>query len=316
MRKKKIRNLVIFSTIFCLGTCTVVKDVQASGIKYLNETSRFVKEINSDEFLIAAHRGFSSLEVENTADSIICASNEEYIDYIEIDVRMTKDKKLVLSHDEKVKSTSMGRISISNTDSQDLYNDTYKYTFTNLNIKDIGCLLNKESVIVKDRTFDLFSNPYKISPLDEGIDLCGDKKILLDLKFNNDTEDFINSLDLELKDYDISNIIFQSDDLESLLYLKEIHPEYECSVIISDKKDLKYTDYFENVTLRNNLVSYDLVNYLLDSDKGVMIWTLNNTNKINKTILELDSLYDEVVYITDYPDVLVKELNKTKKKKK
>ena len=92
MRKKKIRNLVIFSTIFCLGTCTVVKDVQASGIKYLNETSRFVKEINSDEFLIAAHRGFSSLEVENTADSIICASNEEYIDYIEIDVRMTKDK--------------------------------------------------------------------------------------------------------------------------------------------------------------------------------------------------------------------------------
>ena len=316
MKKNKIRNLVIFSTIICLSTCTVAKNVKASGIKYLNDTTRFIKEIDNDDFFIAAHRGFSSLEIENSANSIICASNEEYIDYIEIDVRMTKDKELILSHDEKIKSNSMGRISVSNTNSNQLCNDTYKYNFTNLNIRDIGCVFNKESVLVIDRNSQLLNKSYQIISLDDGIDLCGNKKILLDLKFNDDTKDFINSLDLELKDRDISNIIFQSDEIESLLYLKDIHPEYECSVIISNKKDLKYTDYFENVTLRNNLVSYDLVNSLLDDGKGVMIWTLNNTDKIDKAILELDNLYDEVVYITDYPDVLVKELNKTKKKKK
>ena len=103
MKKNKIRNLVIFSTIICLGTCTVAaKNVKASGIKYLNDTTRFAKEIDSDEFFIAAHRGFSSLGVENSADSIICASNEEYIDYIEIDARLTKDGKIILAHDNKL----------------------------------------------------------------------------------------------------------------------------------------------------------------------------------------------------------------------
>lgn len=313
---KKIKNLIIFSTILCLGTCGyTAKKIKNSGIEYVNETNKFVKELEDDDFLIASHRGFSSLEVENSADSIICASNKEYIDYIEIDVRLTKDNKLVLCHDEKVKSNSMGRISVSNIDIKQLCNDTYNYNFTNLNIKDIGCLLNKECILFMDRNLNLVNKSYKIISLDEGIKLCGDKKILLDLKFDNNRESFINSLNSELDDVNTDNIIFQSDDIDSLIYMKEKYPNYNYSVIISKKKDLEYVNYFDNVTLRKNLVSYDLINTLLDNKKGIMIWTLNNTDCIERIILELDSLYDDVVYITDYPDVLVKELNKTKKKK-
>ena len=42
---------------------------------------------------IYAHRGFSSIYPENSMDSIKEAIKYDYIDGIEIDVRMTKDKR-------------------------------------------------------------------------------------------------------------------------------------------------------------------------------------------------------------------------------
>ena len=129
-------------------------------------------------------------------------------------------------------------------------------------------------------------------------------------------KEFCDALDSELDGLDTSKIIFQCGDLNSLLYLKKRNPEYEYSAIISKKKYLSYIDNFENVTLKKNLVNFDLVSSLIDDGKSVMIWTLNDTDDINKIIIKLDYLYDDVIYITDYPDVMFIELSKTKKKKK
>ena len=66
--------------------------------EYTKSIESFDENFIDDDFLVAAHRGFSSKEIENTTNSIILAKNTKYIDYIELDVRLTKDRKLILSH--------------------------------------------------------------------------------------------------------------------------------------------------------------------------------------------------------------------------
>ncbi len=58
--------------------------------------------------LLVAHRGASFYEPENTLKSINLAFKMK-CDYVEVDVRETKDGELVVIHDEKVDRTTNGR---------------------------------------------------------------------------------------------------------------------------------------------------------------------------------------------------------------
>lgn len=62
---------------------------------------------------IIAHRGASSIAPENTVASI-AAALEFHPDFIEIDVRLTKDKKLVVLHDASLKRTTGLRSKVHN----------------------------------------------------------------------------------------------------------------------------------------------------------------------------------------------------------
>ncbi|MCM8759723.1 MAG: hypothetical protein NC906_08155 [Candidatus Omnitrophica bacterium] len=57
---------------------------------------------------IVAHRGFSGLYPENTLLAIKKALELD-VDFIEVDVRETKDKELVIMHDEKIDRTTDGK---------------------------------------------------------------------------------------------------------------------------------------------------------------------------------------------------------------
>mgnify|MGYP003314764404 CR=1 FL=1 len=57
---------------------------------------------------IYAHRGFSSIYPENSMEAIKEAIKYDYIDGIEIDVRMTKDKRFVLIHNRDINDVSNG----------------------------------------------------------------------------------------------------------------------------------------------------------------------------------------------------------------
>ena len=49
--------------------------------------------------MLIAHRGNDNHKyLENTKEAVIYCLNKEYIDGIEIDIRVTKDKEFVLSH--------------------------------------------------------------------------------------------------------------------------------------------------------------------------------------------------------------------------
>lgn len=63
--------------------------------------------ISNDRFLLIAHRGASAFAPEHTMIAYEVAQQAD-VDYIEIDLQMTKDGVLVAMHDEKVDRTTNG----------------------------------------------------------------------------------------------------------------------------------------------------------------------------------------------------------------
>ena len=49
--------------------------------------------------LIIAHRGNDGINRENSKEAIVNSLNKEYVNGVEFDIRMTKDKEFILNHD-------------------------------------------------------------------------------------------------------------------------------------------------------------------------------------------------------------------------
>ena len=301
--KSGIKNLIVYgSAIAIIG----------SGFCFgLNQASSEVETVGNfsyEDFDIAAHRGFSSIAVENTTRAFDLASQALYVDYIEMDARLTEDGKLVLAHDDEVvapfyKNNISDMTYDEVTDkSFTYYSDDIKVYFDNLFGQDGKTIINRLS--------NLNGITYNVVGLEDGLEFCGDKKILLDLKFDDNVIKFVEALEdiFELKD--TSNIVFQSDDSTALLYLKTIHPEWFCSILVRDSKDLELVEYFDGIGIRKDIVDEEFVKEALDDGKLVSIWTFRSIDEVNKVATELGNNCDEVLYITDYPDLVFKHLVK------
>ena len=182
------------------------------------------------------------------------------------------------------------------------YSDDVKVYFDNLFGQDGKTIINRLS--------NLNGITYNVVGLEDGLEFCGDKKILLDLKFDDNVIKFVEALEdiFELKD--TSNIVFQSDDSTALLYLKTIHPEWFCSILVRDSKNLELVEYFDGIGIRKDIVDEEFVKGALDDGKLVSIWTFRSIDEVNKVATGLGNNCDEVLYITDYPDLVFKHLVK------
>ena len=185
MRK---RNIVIFATTFA---------ILASGLNYKvcrdrsREFTRYIdacaQEIVDDDFNVSAHRGFSSLRVENTREAISLAASKNYIDYIEFDVRMTKDNKIVLSHNNSLLEANGDIVDVSSLTYEEATNIVFSYSPYAFNSFWLG---NEEKGMMAERNRNLNCIDYNLIGLRDGINCCGDKTILMDLKFSNNTQLF------------------------------------------------------------------------------------------------------------------------------
>lgn len=296
---KKIKKIIIYvnSLIVLAAGCKLEVD----NYKFKKQTEKFTNNFVNDDFLIAAHRGYSSREIENTKKAITLANNTNYVDYIEIDVRMTKDNKFILCHDNNIVNDKNKITNISKTDYDDICDNTYiNYSFAKYN--NVNTNNNK----------DLFSKyMYNITPLKKGLNCCKDKKVLLDLKFENNTKEFIDAFIKELNDSNIvtDNIIFQSDDLTALLYFKNIKPEYNIYAIIKNKSNLKYCPLFDGIVVKKNLINEQEIKDTINNGKMVAVWTINDYHEVDNIVDELGTDYKKIIYITDYPDLIALALN-------
>lgn len=303
---KKIKKIAIYATTIALVTAGSTFHICRENItEYENYITSYSESIVEDDFLITAHRGFSSLEVENTKEAISLASEKDYIDYIEIDARLTKDGKIILSHNNQLLTMDFQISTVSSLSYEQLKQTLFCYqTFPLQHFS----LWDVESGMNFERKCHLYHQSYQLPSLLEGLSYCQDKKVLLDLKFNDDIPEFVEELQRELDGVDTSHVIFQSLDINGIRYLQE-KTNYDCLALISNTTNLQYMDDFQRVGIKYSLINRSMVQELLDEGKMVALWTINDTASLDRVVNILGDSYQDVIYITDYPDLIATKLN-------
>lgn len=190
---------------------------------------------------IISHRGSNvSNYSPNSKQALLTALSLSFIDGIEFDVRMTKDKKIVIIHDPIINLVSNGSGIVKKLK----YKKLLKYNFG-----------NKE-------------NPSKICLLEELLNnIKNNKKILIELKEeSNDFKEFADIVYNIIKKYKL-NIYIASFNYELIKYFKTKYNN--CGLIIGNGLNIKrrYNDFNFNILTYKYRKIYN--------KKETFLWTIN-----------------------------------------
>ncbi len=190
---------------------------------------------------IISHRGSNVSNYKpNTKQALLTALSLDFIAGIEFDIRITKDKKIVIIHDPIISLVSDG----SGIVKKMKYKKMLKYNFG-----------TKE-------------NPSKICTLEELLDnIKSNKKILIELK--EESDDFVNFVDIVyriIKNYNL-NIYITSFNYELIKYFSTKY--HNCGLIIG---------YGINTKRLYNHFNFNILTYKyrkIYNKKETFLWTIN-----------------------------------------
>lgn len=222
---------------------------------------------------IVSHRAGGIFAPENTIAGIDEAI-ENGADYAEIDVQITKDGVLVLSHDETLKRTANI--------------DKYIKDMTLEEIKkvDVGVVFSPKYAGEKIPTLDdiLMHSKGKI-------------KLIIELKGQN--KELVSKTIESVKKYNMEEeIIIASLQFDLIKEVKEIDANIKTSYIVAFAYGdfLVIQDYVDIYAFEPSFIDEQLLHILKGIDKEIYIWTINKDKNIYNTInLPIDGI------ITDNP---------------
>ncbi len=190
---------------------------------------------------IISHRGSNVSEYKNnTKEALLKALNTDFIDGVEFDVRITKDKKIVIIHDPIIDFVSDGS----------------------------GIVSNMSLKTLKKYNFGTKEKPCKICQLDEFLKCVHTNKIILiELKFEGSNyKVYSNIIYNIIKKYNL-NIYICSFNYNLLKYFNKLYNR--CGLLIGNMIN---TDKLYN-TFNFNIVSYKYKNII--TNKKTFLWTIN-----------------------------------------
>lgn len=201
---------------------------------------------------LIAHRGLTTENIkENTMEAFLNAINNDYIG-IELDVRLTKDKKIVVLHDKLINRTSNGSGNINNI----TYKDILKYNFGSYKIKSKIPLLSE---VIKN-----ISNKIIIIELKEKIGL---KELENILSKNQTNKYYISSFNKEYID-NIKGIKYKIGLINN---------------IFNSNIDIKNYNF---ILILESLFTKDIYNYLNSINvEPILYGVLNHISLKNKDII-------------------------------
>jgi len=224
---------------------------------------------------VLGHRGAPAYEPENTLASFKKAI-ELGVDQIELDLRFSKDSKLVVIHNEKLDRTTNGKGFVR------------EFTLTELKKLDAG-------------------KGEKIPTLQEVIDLIRDKGIFLQIELKESNMQR-HLLDLIQKNNLEERVMVISFLHEELRKIKELNPKIKTGILIGQKS----IDPLERlrqvradaVSMRHTLVNKRLVERLHQNNIELTVWVVNEPRDVRRAIeLGVD------IIGTDKPDLVISQLN-------
>lgn len=203
------------------------------------------------------HRGYSSKYPENTMLAFKAAIDGNF-DGVETDVHLTKDNMLVLIHDEKIDRTSNGKGYVKDYTYDELSKFNFNYKFKGVQAK--------------------------IPLLEELLDYCVDKDIILNIEIKTDKIQYPN---IEQMTYNmikekglLDKVMFSSFNLDSLLKLREIDNSVYLGYLFEEDyqnnkdKVLKY--HFNAAHPKYVFLNETEINDYLSHGIDVNTWTVDN----------------------------------------
>lgn len=283
----------------------------------------------SKQIDIQGHRGARGLYPENTIPAFIAA-----LDYgvttLELDLAVTKDKQLVVSHEPWMSSaiclTPEG-LSITQADERN-YN-IYQMTYDEVKKFDCGSIGNErfpqqqKMAVHKPLLVDVILaaekhiKDYVLYEVDYNIEIkslpAGDNM------FHPSPEEFSDLVYQLIDQYlPLERVVIQSFDFRVLKYWKKKYPEVRLAALVENTKGMEanlkdlgftpqiYSPYFK-------LIDEAAVQQIKQKKMKVIPWTVNEREDLQRMVnLKVDGI------ITDYPDRaaelgLTRKINNNKK---
>ena len=251
---------------------------------------------NSISTLIIAHRGGGGLAPENTLASIE-AGIKFNSDIIEIDVHQTKDKKLIVIHDNSIDRTTDGKGLVREMTYDQIlqYNIVSAFAENNSNMK----IPSLEQVLefVKGKSGLMIELKYG-NPCYPGIE-----ERLVEIIRENHAEDWcsVQSFDIDI----LKRIHFLEKDLELyfLCYVKlPLIPVWIGKKIIIDISH-KY-EFLKGINIYRKFADLRTLKVCHHENRKMMVWTVDSKDRMTELLkIGVDGI------ITNYPNYMRSLLN-------
>lgn len=263
---KPSRKPVRVAISVVVGACLILNGInfvaiQSDNYVYRQDITRRAR--------VTAHRGDSLSAPENSLPAFQKAIDEG-ADWIELDVRQTKDGVVVVTHD-----ANLQRIAGVDKNVSDL-------TYDELQTYDVG---------------SWFSNDYKglkVATLDEALKLCkGKVKVNIELKDADDKPDFIQNVIRVVDQNGFKNdCVLASAGLDALREVKSFDPScrtlYIMTIAAGDVFSEPAADAF---SLEAYSVTEDIVGEIHQAGKQLFVWTVNDEESVDEMVgLRVDNI--------------------------
>ena len=237
---------------------------------------------------IIAHRGYSGKYPENTMTAFK-AAERSLADGIEMDVRFTKDKQLVVIHDETVNRTTDGKGLVSEFNLKDL--------------KKLDAGANHSNSFKKE----------EILTLKEYLDWASETNLMLniEIKYSKNTyfeyeSDILNIL----ANYNLNErLIISSFNPQGLAKIAQLAPEIKLGLLYT-KKISQPDEYIKKYQIdalhpSKKITGRDAIALAEKNQIPIRIFTINTSKEIKK-YLKMNC----TAIITDYPEQAIEIRNK------
>ena len=239
---------------------------------------------------LIGHRGVKDLCPENTLESIAMAL-ELGLTFVEIDVKISKDKLPILLHDDTLDRTTNGNGLVID------------YDYENIKKLDAGKFFYKKNT-------NIF-----VPKLEDTLNLCINNNVNLNIELkpnkNFEKENTLQIYELTKNIHQI-DIFFSSFDMISILEISKLYPQSFRSFLLDDFKEYNIDDLI-NLSINNDLkicglnidlVSTDIIKKIKESNMSITVYSDKNINLSKAN--EIFSLGVDSIFIDNPRDLLGK----------
>ena len=216
---------------------------------------------------LIGHRGVRDLCPENTIESISKAFDIG-LSYVEIDVKISRDKFPILLHDDTLDRTTNGSGLVID------------YDYENIKKLDAGKFFYKKNT-------NIF-----VPKLEDTLNLCinnnGNLNIELKPNKNFEKENTLEIYELTKNIHQI-DIFFSSFDMISILEISKLYPQSIRSFLLDDFREYNIDDLL-NISINNDLkicglnidlVTADIIKKIKKSNMSITVYSDKNINLSN-----------------------------------